>query len=658
MFRHLVLFPVFFIAFFAVGNVRAIAFQGFISDCLDASMVHHTASLSIKPDGQVKPQADTETYIFVCISGGGLSGTRCTTGYTVNGTLYTAADGSTFRTADDVFGNITHLEELRAITKDKSGGGEPATVGGVDGGINPRLTNANGSAFVTNPTWTDVYEQGVDHQYSWLQKDNSAGLGGAGAGTAGAQQQATFDFAKITAGNKECAKINWDPRGYVFDAKTLHPVKGVAITLFKGDPGGAFAFLPPGLGIVNPQETKQLNGQYNFFVEPGYYKLEVSSPHAAIADLGTVDINYEKLFLNSLDATERLKIYQKDQEVQEVAGKVAIAHIPVTLTNTSLLINSLQVSPPGRSEDNGKINIFGQVSHPKTKIKITRIFSLGAGSPVTMDEEVFTNDLGEYDKYINQLEVNTQGNVMLLENLKVEFFINSFYTSGTFSRNTNVFMRFVGKVWDYFSKNTIVSAASSTSFNIKPIPTYVEGVAYDTKGKAIPGAIVGVYTTFSNNPMKITVADEEGKFKIGSQHLPRFEYEFRYRKPTGEVIVVDTGTFIKQNTKLLAASGVNPFAEKQTTIAEDKKVQELLANNGPEPNLDLKPAEKNKKNSTSDFSSARNPSVSSVNSTKASGVGAGMQGVIMIVVVILVLLMIGVGAFMMMKSKQQSTPQY
>jgi len=90
---------------------------------------------------------------------------------------------------------------------------------------------------------------------------------------------------------------------------------------------------------------------------------------------------------------------------------------------------------------------------------------------------------------------------------------------------------------------------------------------------------------------------------------------------------------------------------KKTTLAEDKKIQDYFTNV-------TTPIELKAPNKPS--TSSRNPSVSSTPQTGTGGgtTGAGMQGIVMVVVAIIVLIMIGVGAFIMMKSKQQSSSQY
>lgn len=632
--------------FFFTKNAYAVV-EGFVSDCLQAAPAGHTAGLTIKPGSQIMPQGDTDTWIFVCITSPELEGTKCTTG---DG----AIDQQLFDKSDD-------LTALQGIQTE-----EGTTVGGVDGGQNPpRRTNADGTAFTGAVSWSDAYLPGVIHQWAWVQAANAAGAGGVETGGLGAQQQGTFDFTKLSGDTSKCAKIGWDPRGYVFDAATLNPVGGVQVTLSKGPKGGTFTDVPSGLGITNPDTTKPLipgkvgNGQYSFYVEPGFYKLRLTSANATIADLASVNNAYQDLFLSKDGKTN---IYQKDQEVEEVKGMVAIAHIPVTVTDPSMLITTLQTLEKGLKNENGQINIFGRVSHPKSKL-LLKIEYLDEEGKLVVKDEVKTqaiNDLGEYDEYIDQESVDAEGKQLFFQNMDVDFELNPFYTTGAFSakKDSNIFLSVVEKVWRFVSEKISVRAASKTSFSVKPIPSYIEGVAYDNSGRSIPQAIVGVYTKFSNKPWFVTVADEQGQYKIGSQYLPRFEYELRYKKPTGEIIVVDTSTFIKQNVKFFVSEGIKPYEQKKSSATEDYAAQVKVSEVVKETDLAAMAKVGSSKGtglSKSGSGGINNMSSTEVTPATQTGAGTAGPGAMMIAVVIFILVLLGAGAFVMMKSKQVST---
>ena len=101
------------------------------------------------------------------------------------------------------------------------------------------------------------------------------------------------------------------------------------------------------------------------------------------------------------------------------------------------------------------------------------------------------------------------------------------------------------------------SVVQAATINIDPIPTYLEGYAYDSTGAVIANATVGIYLTFSSKPYYETKADDQGYFKISSEHLPRMAYELRYTTPTGVIIKTTTSQFIGQNQQYLTQAKVN-----------------------------------------------------------------------------------------------------
>ena len=632
-------------AFLVVTQVRAETkpLEGYISGCFAAVGSGHTATLTIKDTAQ----PNVETWVFACITTNEM-GTKCTTGVA-------SIDDSLFNKHDD-------------LTALKGGNWEQVDTGGVDGGGNPRITDASGSKFTQEPlTWSDAYVPGVTHQWSWIQRDVAAGTGGVETGNLGAQQQGTFDFTKLSEDTSKCAKIGWDPRGYVFDVKTLNPVSGISVTISKGPQGGTFTDMISGslVGLTNPYVTKAFDGknsvgQYSFYVEPGFYKMRLSSTNATMAKLTDLNPAYHDIFLRDT----KTNIYQEGEEVEEVAGTVAIRHIPVNVTNPSLLITSLvPITEFTPMSAGSSINISGRVSHPKSKIieTITVLTEEGVSKEIVRTD--ITDDLGEYDKDVPQEFIDeVDKKTLLYQSMKVSFELNSFYTTGVFSHNSvsGKALGLLERLVKFIQTKISVNAQASASYVVKPIPSYIEGIAYDSNGMAIPRAIVAVYPFYSEHPMHVTIADDSGRYKIGSQHLPRTTYTLRYKKPTGEVIVVDTGTFIKQNVKLFALEGIKPFASLKTTVAEDSATKALVKVLVKDTDLQEMAAVglKSKvkpivKGNPSDSSTNQGNMTNPINRTSITS-----PGMIMIVVVVLILILIGVGTFIMMKSKQQQTPQF
>jgi len=96
-------------------------------------------------------------------------------------------------------------------------------------------------------------------------------------GNEGGLQQATFSS---TTANKDCVVIEWDPKGVVFDSKTLEPIAGATVTVIKKRADGSFTPVQPREVIgnfSNPVVTDK-TGAYSFILPNGWYKLTVSAP--------------------------------------------------------------------------------------------------------------------------------------------------------------------------------------------------------------------------------------------------------------------------------------------------------------------------------------------------------------------------------------------
>ncbi len=644
------------LSLFVPFEVRAEKIGGYEAQCLDGVRDlpnEHSANLVINTNH--KPKPDKKTWVYVCITEIGgpntventLPGTVCSTG------------------KEDLdmalFGTTEGLTLLRKRTGKIYPSGFPAfdgSVGGIIGGQgcpsagcrnnpgpNPATTNSTATGFKEGYdasgklVWVDYYESGSpSHQFFWVQEDEATATGGNGAGSDAGIKQGTFDWAQaLTEKNSDCARVAWDPTGYIFDAKTLLPVKDIRVLLTTGQPGGVFTKVPVDFGIINPQSTQKLNGQYSFYVAPGFYKIELppeSLSSAQPAPMADVNPAYRSLFS---DKNGNANVFPFGTEVEEKRGLVAIAHTPVTILNSGLLIKDLQVAPIATTRSNESIHIVGSVSHPKSTIIETMTFlPVDGGSVRQIVKRDVTDDLGRYDKYIPQEQQDTtDGMSLMLQNLTISFELNPFYTGG-------------------------VAQLPSKSFNIKPIPTYLEGIAYDAKGKIIPKAIVGVYPFFSSKPMYVTVADEVGRFKIGTQHIPQFAYTLRYKKTTGEIVSTNTDEFMRQNAAFMVKESIKPFSKKDTTLTEDQAIQNYFTSANVSSDLST-PEEVRKAKLRNSQSNGANPSrdTRAISTQKGNTIlGNGMQGIYMLVVVLVVLFMVGIGAFFAMKSKQEQHPQF
>jgi len=595
------------------------AVAGFNSDCLEIKdgravgsddVWGHTAELLFPTTEQRSKRGSQaalpgkKTWVFVCIAT--TTGNKCTSG---NPDIDM-----------EVFGKRSDYDDLAG-----SADYQTKEIGGVVDGKNPTSTTNDAEPQFTNPPiyWYDIYVPGVSHQWLWLQEAEPPKDDGMGAGDLGAQQQATFDFVRGLADSSKCAKISWDPKGYVFDASTLYPVKGVSITISQKGTNGVFTDIASQIGLSNPDISQEKSGQYSFFTPPGTYKLRITSSNATIADINTVNLSYKKVFtlLNPIST-----IYQTNNEIVETAGTVVVSHIPVSVTNESMLIKDLSVMMRKEEKSlNQEILFSGVLSHPNSVIKIDTSYIDKDGKTSQDTKTEMTDEVGEYAFSLPQTKSTEKTTIYLTK-----------YTV-TFSLNPAIYPN-PGRT------------SPQNTFSGDVIPSYIEGIAYDKVGKPIANAIVGIYPSYSEKAMYYTSTDENGKYTIDSQHIPQFHYELSYKKKTGEVITLTPSSFIKQNTSYFAANNISPFKKKVTLFAEEKKAQDRLNTITGNKVPDIKKSE---------GGSISNPRgrYEIIPSVTPTGVATSIngdrtKGIAIVIVIVTILIMTAVGAFVVIKAKK------
>lgn len=537
---------------------------GFTSSCLDAKMGGADAAqmLIIDAPGK-KPQGDKTTYIYMCSGGRNICGAPSTDGTDINKLLF----GITARITDEETGKSYNPIQ---------------TQGSMKSGKNPTRTSADGLSFVDDPIIIAQYtKHGIYHRFYWVQPlvDDGGAVVPAptlpddqiitddGVGSDGGLKIAQIPFVDTETPaptsipttvktGRNCANIKWDPRGYIFDAETLNPVKNITVTLFEKNKDGTYTQVMGGIGLINPYTTSAESGQFNFFVNPGLYKMEVNPANAVIADVAVINPTYQTLFT---DQKGQSNIYKKGSDVEEVAGRVAVAHIPVQISDKSLIIDTLQLIVKDAivnidpQTNKSQMHITGTVSHPKSILTftLTAIDEMGK-TQILPPIITATSDLGEYDTYVDQVHMDKNNKPLYIQNINVKLELNPFYTAQS------------------------PTPKKSITYDVKTVPLYLEGIAYDEQGAPIPQAVVGIYPYFSLNPMYMVIADADGKFKIGSDHIPQLDYTLKYKKPSGEVVVVEPNTFIRQNALLFSQTKINPFTELNLSSTESKLIEKQV----------------------------------------------------------------------------------
>ncbi len=230
--------------------------------CSGQGVVDHRAKISSKAD--VKPLTGTNTYVFECLRvpdprRPAFTIQKCTTG---NAPL----DDSTIGR-----GNLIDLARNYGYRYNGIYKADGLTLAN-----NPIPSSANNNGNIGTYEWESYTTDNVNRLFfamNWYDPN------GPQTGNAFSQKQGTLQYDTTS---KKCVMIRWDPRGAIFDSKSLKPIEGAEVTLLKKTDAGKFVLVTDndvlGGGLHNPYITKT-DGAFSFYVPDGSYKLIVKKDH-------------------------------------------------------------------------------------------------------------------------------------------------------------------------------------------------------------------------------------------------------------------------------------------------------------------------------------------------------------------------------------------
>lgn len=405
------------------------------------------------------------------------------------------------------------------------------------------------------------------------------------------------------------SKLSRDPYGRLFDNETLEPVANAQVLLFKKREDGTFTPVDPknkedvpGTPILNPYETKQ-DGLFSFVLIDGTYKLSLPS------DLNpNIALLTEETKLNPLAANIYTDIYPLNtgEEIIQL-GNIQHRDIPVLISGSKnaspvKVVNYLY----NLNKQNNVLDVTGTVSHLKTtvtaySVKFDNKFNRVRGQPLATQ---LVDENGEFSFQI-----------ILRSIPKGEFF---------------------GDL--VMEKDKSFTTLTTSSATLPPILNYLEGIARNEKGTAIPNAKVGVYIVNSSVPYFETYADNKGYWQILSKNLPALAYTLSYTDPKGENVSLTTAQYLVQNSDYLTKEGIN-LNSTITTIKKEPKNSTSLSQSVALP--------KNLNNSNTSLT----PTIQ-----KKNTISANKTILIVMVIIVFVIVGIGVGAFLIKKGNTHQTP--
>jgi len=343
------------------------------------------------------------------------------------------------------------------------------------------------------------------------------------AGTVGGLQQGPLGMDQLFSpgSTKDCASIQWDPEGRVFDANTLEPMENVSVTILDSTKKNVNQ-----AGVRNPDITDTL-GNYTFYVEEGDYYLSVKLPAAytMVTDASQVHQNYVNAYSNIYKTDEKI-IERIDTPEEEQQGYPNVEHRDIALTSTTAKTNRplAILAHTEIAADDGEV-YSGQTSHPLTKIFIKQ-----GGVQIA---EGAADKNGAYSFPVAASLINPQTPIDISYE-KVDL------TTLPLALQNSWLQKLIGVVF--------AQQENSVTIRTQPILQNVDGYAYNQNGKVIPLATVNLRLK-NNDAVAVQVkADEMGHFTVAAGAAPSFPYYFEYIDPTSkEVIKKETSDFSVNN---------------------------------------------------------------------------------------------------------------
>ena len=399
-------------------------------------------------------------------------------------------------------------------------------------------------------------------------------------------QLGTNDWATA---NRACNFVRWDPFGIVFNSMTLEPVYNAQVYLdIKDNNGNWIQYEDPMGKVNNPYRSKSgvgtaEDGYFSFVVEDGTYRLRVIPPDIILSfpyDNKTLNPNYQKLYSDIypgtiIGGTNPTFIYEIVQ-----SGKIQHRDIPLTSQTKTLSERKIQRMEVFRNRLNNGNELFKvRLSYPFAKI--SGVYSTINDPPVRYQPIPFGKGVTGDQKADKDgwFSIEVDGSRFVpgemfgeIEATKVDLTDSTLVKKQ--ERNVNFFALVKQEIKKLMNNKIIaqVKDTNTSTFSFDPIPSYLEGYAYDNNGTVVSNATVGIYLSFSNRPYSQIKTDATGYYRFSSETLPSMPYDIRYTTAIGNTVKTTPRKFITQNKEYFIKQKINPF------IAQNQSGQTIKIN--------------------------------------------------------------------------------
>ncbi len=389
----------------------------------------------------------------------------------------------------------------------------------------------------------------------------------------GAEQTALklSTFFPPVGGLSSCVSVEWDPYGIVFDTVSLEPIPSALVSLYKNSVSSG-NLVPAGPGVPTNPDVVKADGMFNFIVPDGDYFLLPSlathtypAPPSEITRLQTSQTIYKDLYTGAV-------IQQR--------GSIQHRDIPMVPKDP----NNPAVNPPVIEVDITSYCVgtacyqlaYGRCSHPRC---IVKAYNGGIAIPGA-EEEVGDNRSFE-------IEI---ANSLIDQTKPLEFRGEKQPLNAPAATPTSIptptpvayLKQLFQQLLSWVSGNAYAQqTTTSNTVRLNPIPSYLEGYAYDKSLKTVPNAKVIVRIPQMNNRIAaITFADENGYVTLPRTSTPPTTFNLLITDRNNKQInSLNTAAFITLNKPYYAEKKVNllspPDIEKDSTTsgAIDENVQ-------------------------------------------------------------------------------------
>jgi hypothetical protein len=400
-------------------------------------------------------------------------------------------------------------------------------------------------------------------------------------GGLGGQQQADLGY-RIKLKAKECGGFSWDPYGRVFDSKSLEPIPNAEVTLnMYNTATKAFEAqyanqMNP--NIVNPQPVNPA-GRFTFVVKDGDYTLKPTVAgynQAQATDRATLPVNTTQIYSN---------LYFSDSDPIQQRGVIQQRDIVMNPTDGTGKKYPLQILTYGATKLAQTEIVEGKVSHPFAQAKVQICDAAGS----CRDYRTFVAASGGPDKEGDFKLVLDLAALVNGEKYSVTFSPVDLATSpltkgeSVLSKITGFFSHLIGVV-------EAADRTTSVKLDLEPIPSYLEGYAYDAQGNIMSNAVVKIYVPYTERPFYSVKTDEKGYYRLTSNVLPQTNYSVAYESPDKkEEVTYTTSQVLSQNKKFIESEKIDPYF---TTTAQNDPRRTVTPSYVPEQKISVQPVVK------------------------------------------------------------------